>query len=139
MINSNGLEICQIYALGENPDSFNEGLMRIIQNDKIGFINRKGKIVIRPAYCQATSFFKGKCIVNVNATKIDKSTTDAQNATLWEGGQWGVIDKKGNVVKPFEYTREWSDSAGTYLYKKIDEVFIFTPKGKIQTFKLIVG
>ena len=137
MINDNGLEMYQIYALGEDPDSFNEGLMRIIRHDKIGFINRKGQVIIPSGYCQATPFFKGKSIVNVNAVKVDKSTTDTQNLTLWEGGKWGVIDKKGNVVKPFDYTRVWNDSIETYIYKKREEMFIFTKKGKITTFTFI--
>lgn len=137
MINDNGLEMYQIYAFGEEPDSFNEGLMRIIRHDKVGFINRKGQVIIPPGYCQATPFFKGKSIVNVNAVKVDKSTTDTQNSTLWEGGKWGVIDKKGNVVKPFDYTRVWNDSIETYIYKKREEMFIFTKKGKITTFTFI--
>ena len=131
MIDNNALEMYQIYAFGGDPDSFNEGLLRFIQNDKIGFINQKGQIIITPEYCQATPFVKGKSIVNVNATKIDKSATDAQNSTLWEGGKWGVIDKKGNAVKSFDYTRVWNDSIGTYQYQKEGEVFIFTQKGEI--------
>jgi len=135
MINNDGLEMYQIYAFGGDPDSFNEGLLRIIQNDKIGFINQKGQIIIPPGYCQATPFVKGKSIVNVNAVKTDKSSTDAQNSTLWEGGKWGVIDKKGNVVKSFDYTRVWNDSIETYQYQKEGEVFIFTQKGEIRVKK----
>ena len=123
MIDTNGLEIHRIYALGESPDRFNEGLIRIIQNDQIGFVNRKGQVIIPPVYCQATVFFKGKSIVNVNATKIDNSTTDAQHFTLWEGGTWGVINKKGRIVKPFDYTRFWNDSLEMYQYEKEGEVF----------------
>jgi len=131
MVDDNGLEMYQIYALGEDPDNFNEGLLRIIRQDKIGFINRKGQIVIFPKYCQATPFFKGKSIANINATKVDKSTTDTQNSISWEGGNWGVIDIKGNVVKSFDYTRVWNDSIESYQYQKEEETFIFTQKGEI--------
>jgi len=133
MVDNNGLEMNEIYTFGENPDNLNEGLRRIIRNDKIGFVNKKGIVVIAPQYCQATPFFKGKSIVNVDAVKIDKSTTDAECPTLlWEGGKWGVINKKGNVVKPFDYTQSWNDSFGTYQYEKAGEIFIFTEKGKIK-------
>ncbi len=137
MVDANGVEIYQVYTFGETPDNLNEGLRRIVLNGKVGFINKKGQLVISPQYSQATAFFKGKSIVNVNAVKIDKSATDVENsASVWEGGKWGVIDKKGNVVKPFDYAREWNDSIGAYVYKKMGEMFIFTPKGKIQTFTL---
>jgi hypothetical protein len=137
MINNDALEMYRIYAFGGDPDSFNEGLLRIIQDDKIGFINRKGQIIISPEYCQATPFFKGKSIVNVNATKVDKSATDTQNSILWEGGNWGVIDTKGNVVKSFEYSRMWNDSIETYEYRCRGEIFIFTQKGEIKAFTLV--
>ncbi len=133
MINNDALEIFRIYAFGGSPDNFNDGLLRIIQNDKIGFINSKGQIVISPGYCQATPFFKGKSIVNVNAKKVDKSSTDAQSSVLWEDGMWGVIDKKGNIIKSFDYIRVWSDSLETYQFQKKGETFIFIEKGKIKT------
>jgi hypothetical protein len=135
MVDADGFEIYQIYAIGEYPDNLHEGLRRIVRDDKIGFINKKGKLVISPQYSQATPFFKGKSIVNINAVKIDKSATDAQNITLWEGGSWGVINKKGNVVKPVEYIRSWNDSIGNYQYEKSNEIFILTRKGKIKQIK----
>lgn len=133
MLDQNGMEIYRIYAVGENPDKWHEGLLRIVQDDKIGFINKKGKIVIQPEYCRATSFVKGKSIANINAVKVDKSTTDAQSSVSWEDGKWGVIDKKGEVLKPFDYIRVWNDSLACYEYQKEGEIFILTEKGKIKS------
>src|SRR5690606_38660524 len=65
-------------------NDFSEGLAAVNKNDKYGFIDTKGKVVIEPKYDWASSFSDGLAIVSAE-------------------GLYGAIDKKGKTVIPFEY------------------------------------
>lgn len=65
-------------------NDFSEGLAAISKNDKYGFIDTKGKVVIEPKYEWASSFSNGLAIVSAE-------------------GLYGAIDKQGKTVIPFEY------------------------------------
>lgn len=74
---------------GESGESlefndFSEGLAAVNKNDKYGFIDTKGKVVIEPQYEWASSFSDGLAIVSAE-------------------GLYGAIDKQGKTVIPFEY------------------------------------
>ena len=63
---------------------FSEGLKRIEQNGKYGFVNVERKQVVHPVFEDAKKFSNGMA-----AVKYD--------------GKWGYIDKEGTVVIPFKY------------------------------------
>lgn len=65
-------------------NDFSEGLAAVNKNDKYGFIDTKGKVVIEPKYEWASNFSSGLAIVSVE-------------------GLYGAIDKQGKTVIPFEY------------------------------------
>ena len=65
-------------------NDFSESLAAVSKNDKYGFIDTKGKVVIEPKYEWASSFSDGLAIVSVE-------------------GLYGAIDKQGKTVIPFEY------------------------------------
>ena len=71
---------------GESLDfnDFSEGLAAISKNDKYGFIDTKGKVLIEPKYDWASSFSNGLAIMSAE-------------------GLYGAIDKQGKTVIPFEY------------------------------------
>lgn len=74
---------------GEDGESlefndFSEGLAAVSKNDKYGFIDTKGKVVIEPKYDWASNFSNGFAIVSAE-------------------GLYGAIDKEGKTVIPFEY------------------------------------
>lgn len=71
---------------GESLDfnDFSEGLAAISKNDKYGFIDTKGKVLIEPKYDWASSFSNGLAVVSAE-------------------GLYGAIDKQGKTVIPFEY------------------------------------
>ena len=77
--------------------AFSEGLARVrADNDLIGFINARNEFVIQPEYPLAEDFKDGLAVVNVGARK---------DSTLgWRGGQWGFVDKTGNMVIPAIYS-----------------------------------
>ena len=65
-------------------NDFSEGLAAVSKNDKYGFIDTKGKVVIEPKYEWASSFSDGLAIVSTE-------------------GLYGAIDKQGKTVIPLEY------------------------------------
>jgi WG containing repeat len=58
---------------------FSEGLARVSQGDKFGFINKNGELVIECKYEDAKNFSNGLAAVKIN-------------------GLWGFIDNGGNLV-----------------------------------------
>src|SRR5712692_759703 len=50
-------------TMDNGPDSFHDGLVRVVRNKKYGFANRKGQVAIPPTYDGAMNFEKGKAKV----------------------------------------------------------------------------
>ncbi len=82
--------------------SFYNGLASIQKNygGKYGFINKKGKIIIKPQFSYAGDF------------------TNKDYAVVEESGKWGVINRKGEVVVPIVYDSCRSVYSGLIPVKK---------------------
>jgi hypothetical protein len=130
--NNNGEIYCNVYYIGSLADKFSSGLRRIEKNKKIGFIDKKGNIKITPQFSTAEKFQKKRCAVQNLGKESDKSATDGSAEIIWEDGLWGIIDKKGGIVKPFQYERKWNNNENCYEYYNDKERFILTEKGKIK-------
>lgn len=73
-------------------DDFTEGFAKIItRNNKWGYIDKQGKVVIKPQFDAAEEFSEGLAAVNRGADKT------------YSGGRWGYIDKTGRVVIDFQF------------------------------------
>ena len=109
-INSNQKILFKVYntSFGEpSPDEIIENKIRIVdENNKIGFANHKGTIIIKPQFDAATSFYKGNAIIGVNCDKIpwDKNIeeSDCQHYSI-VCNKHGYIDTKG-TIKELENT-----------------------------------
>ena len=88
-------------------DDFSEELAAVqdVKTKKFGFINQKGKVIIRFMYDEAYSFGRYKqgkggfpqlALVNIG-------NTEEYRFKLFTQGKWGLIDKKGRVVLPIKY------------------------------------
>ncbi len=103
-------------------DSCYEGLMTMYFDDKFGFADSTGNVVIEPVYDGARHFSEGLCAVWVDAKCgfIDKSGhmvitpqfEDAQEfseglAAVKVNDMWGYVDKTGKVVVPLQYYRAY--------------------------------
>ena len=49
-INRKGEPLFEVYCFDNGPDYVKEGLFRIIENNKMGFANMNGEVVIKPQY-----------------------------------------------------------------------------------------
>lgn len=98
-------KLVRTHLFDNAPDYFKEGLARTVKNNKFGFINKQLTVVIEPQYDFAFPFINGKAIVcNGCSFKLV-----GEHKTV-EGGQWGIIDKQGNVVTEIKYSKEELES-----------------------------
>jgi len=111
-------------SFGEpSPDYLIEGKIRIINNeDKIGFANEKGEIIIAPQFEIATSFYNGKAIIGEKCKKIawggHKNETDCHHYSITCEYQ-GYINEKGTILKLGNYTfEEIKEETGWKTYEE---------------------
>jgi hypothetical protein len=107
--------------------SLHNGLADFRLNDKVGFINVKGEVIIKPQFAWAGEFSEGFCAVSTDWRSKDtrkygyidtsgKLVIDFQfqHANKFENGQakvelnnlWGAIDKTGKIIE--EATHKYS-------------------------------
>jgi hypothetical protein len=80
-INKQGEFVINADSLGAY---FKSGLTHLRKNNKIGFVNETGKIIIEPIYDEATEFNQGFSIVKINE-------------------KYGIIDTRGKVIIPISH------------------------------------
>ncbi|WP_051541860.1 WG repeat-containing protein [Clostridium lundense] len=70
--------------------NFGDGLLAFQKGpqDRYGYINEKGEIIIPPQYAQAQAFSQGRAVVDASEDYINK---------------YGLIDKRGNYILNPEY------------------------------------
>ena len=88
-----GKRLFRIFPYDNGPDYPTEGLIRIIQDQKIGFANLEGAIVIPPAFDCAKTFKDGYALICEESTM----EPDGEYHT-WIEAKWGVIDTTGKVI-----------------------------------------
>ncbi len=104
---------------------------------KWGFIDTRGKVVIPIQYDRIDGNFEGdsyasvtlnkkQTIIDKTGTTISFSTCDELQGTFYKtklavakkGGKYGMVDKTGKVVIPFEYDMLFSESEGFMAAQK---------------------
>lgn len=84
------------FIFDNGPDYVQEGLLRFVENGKMGFVNEAGKKVIPAQFDFVYPFEKGRARF-CNGCKAIK---DGEHSMMDEKtGTWGEIDKKGRVQK----------------------------------------
>lgn len=87
-----------ILEIGNFIDDFKEGYARFKKNDRLGFINECGEIIINAKFESVTPF-KNKIAIVRKDFEIIK---DGPYKTK-KGGKYGAIDKKGNLIIPYKF------------------------------------
>ena len=95
----------------ERVSSFSEGLAGVEQNEKWGFINTKGEVVVPCIYDDAVSFSEGLAGVEQNE-------------------KWGFINTKGEVVIPCIYDEATWFSEGLAKVKQKRQMGLYQHKGR---------
>lgn len=80
-------------SISEKFPFFSEGYAVYKQNNKYGFINKRGKVKIHAKYDKVIPFYKNLACVELN-------------------GKVGFINKKGKEILPIKYKQLWLESDG---------------------------
>lgn len=94
-INQNGQRLYEVYWFDNGPDFIEDGLFRIKRNDKIGYANANGQIVIQPEFQCAYPFENGKAKVTYDC----KLVSDGTDHIIMKSSSWFYIDKRGEILK----------------------------------------
>jgi hypothetical protein len=92
-IDTKGKEIFQVFKNDGQPDYVADGLLRIVKDQKIGYADMMGKIILKPIYKCAFPFYDGKAKVAINC---DTETIGEYN--YWKSDNWLFIDKSGKIA-----------------------------------------
>lgn len=98
-------------------------LFRIIQNNKYGYIDKTGKVIIPPQFDQADEFSEGLAAVNQGGV--------LNNNGVISGGRWGYIDTTGKYVIPLQFDEAGNFSEGLAEVKVNDKYGFIDKTGKM--------
>lgn len=90
-IDQNGTELYEVFNYDNGPDEIQSGLFRIIKNEKIGYADPDGKIIIEPQFACAYPF-------DGDFAKVsdDCETVKEGEHAMWESENWYQITQNGN-------------------------------------------
>ncbi len=103
-INTKGTIVIRPFLFDNGPDDFQEGLARFTSNNKFGFFDKTGKVVIEPRFDFVTPFQEGLAAICQGC----KEELVGEHGFM-EGGSWGYINQQGETVIPpkFEEARSF--------------------------------
>lgn len=88
-INNHGKELFEVYNVDNGPDYVSDGLFRIVgKDDKVGFADTCGAVVIPPVFSYATPFLNG-----VAKVTFEGKTQQQGECHYWKSDCWFSIKK----------------------------------------------
>ncbi len=95
IIDTNGAVLLRPFVFDNGPDAFHEGRARFVKDDKVGYFDERGAVVIAATYEHAEPFSRderGKV-----SARVCKGCKRVQHGEHWsaEGGTWSLIDQDG--------------------------------------------
>ena len=93
-INSSGLKLLRPFIVDNGPDYFVNGLARFVKNDKIGFCDQKGRVIIPAQFSFVQPFSEDVAGFCTECRQIKEGEYHR-----FSNGKWGFIDRKGNTSK----------------------------------------
>lgn len=144
-IDKKGKEVINLGTKYDYAGDFSDGIAIVEKKKKYGFINKKGKEIVKPIYDDAFKANEGMAIVkkgkkwgyvnNKGKEVIKPKYDDAYNfsegmAVVKKGKKYGYIDKKGKEVVKAKYDKAGGFSDGMALVKKGENLFYINKKGK---------
>lgn len=94
-IDTTGKVLARSFLFDNGPDPFASGRTRIVEGEKMGFMDDKGNVVIAPRFTWVDPFEGAHATFCEGCALV----SDGEHKRI-EGGTWGVIDAKGEVVVP---------------------------------------
>ena len=98
-ISPSGTELFKVFQYDNGPDHLSEGVFRMIgNNNKMGFADTTGHIVIPPRFDFVTPFKNGHAFFNTGGRNVPINKSGEYH--MITGGHWGVINKEGKEICP---------------------------------------
>lgn len=92
-------------------DYFSEGVRRFVKNGKVGFADRNGKTIIKAEHDFASPFNYGYAAF---CDGCDWEKTEDEHKSI-VGGIWGVMNFKGEIVRPIANSENTVEVEGKYF------------------------
>ncbi len=105
-----------IIPLEYDADDFKEGMSRIEADGKVGYIDRDGNVVVEPTYQWGSDFSDDVAIVR---NKVGEKL------------EYGVIDRKGELIIPFSLSRISEFSEGLAGIRKGEKEGFIDKRGEM--------
>ena len=97
-IDATGRVVIRPLPYDNGPDPFQEGVARFTAGGKVGFCDRRGRIVIPAKFDWAGQFSQGRAVVCEDCRPVQEG-----EHTLQKGGRWGYIDRTGAIAIPLKF------------------------------------
>jgi WG containing repeat len=120
---------------------FYDGLARVVKNDQVGFVNTNAEDIIPCSYEKDEQIITGAAIYYVNDPKGGVSIVigaDEKRLGFSEGlvcmiqnGKYGFINKKNEIVIPFQYDGADNFYDSIAIIKQVDKYGAIDRTGKI--------
>ena len=127
-INKRGIVVVRPFLFDNGPDYFREGLARFQFKGKMGFFDRRGKVVIRPNVDFAYPFQEG-----LSAVCIGCKTRSVGEYSVVEGGTWGYINHEGRIAIAIQFDSASSFDKGSATVKLNGKSTVIDKAGHIVT------
>ena len=133
----------------DDIDAFSEGLAAVRENggDKYGYIDAKGRWVIKPAFEAAYPFADGCAVVAIGGKKgavdkkgklvvpinYDKAANQYKGGVLavYKNGAWGALGLNGDEVIPHRYDFLSATDEGLVIAGKAKKYGVLDAQGKV--------
>jgi hypothetical protein len=115
------------FVIDNGPDYFQEGLARFRFDEKIGFLNEFGKIIIAANFQYVSPFSESLTAFCTGCKEVE-----AGEHSFVEGGKWGFINRDGDVViaPQFDAVKQFFKD-GKAVVKLNDEWLSIDKEGRI--------
>jgi hypothetical protein len=123
-IDINDNKLFNLYIIGNGPDSFSEGKVRITNSGLLGFADSNGAIVVTPQFKYAYPFKRGIAPVCLKCTFVKDSLVN--DYTIIKNVLWGIINDEGEYLFQPQFDSISVDTErNQYLfYKNNDKYFL---------------
>lgn len=98
----NGLLMYEPYWYDNGVDYFIEGRQRFVYNNKMGFVNRLGKVTVPAHYNYVEPYSNGYALACTDCVYTVLDSTDKEHCCGFKGNNWVVIDKEGKEIKKLQ-------------------------------------
>ena len=125
-IDKYGRPLFYLYMWQGEPDEPKEGMFRIreLKENKIGFANTKGEIVVKPRFDYAHPFSDGMAAFNIDGKPF--VVHDAMTVPV--GDRNGYIDRTGEIVIPPIYIYTGNFNNGKAIVKNREKEWLIIDK-----------